>query len=353
MSRFLPPKIYIIALCIVAATGCQLQSAQTPVDQLQEAGEGAAALLGQVRSAAQEARYALAIELADSLIGLAPNLPQAYYERGLLLVQLRQLEAADSDLEAATVLDPHHRGAWYQRGHVAFEQRDYREAIARYEQQRQVIEQSPRSLQTFYEETDQLALPQIWLQVGRSYELMNVADSAKWAYTHVLRLDSTRAQAHAWLSQLLKAEGDLKSALQHSQKALYYNNGNPEFAYQLGMLYFENGDLEEAIPLLDRVVVQQPWNASAHYNLGRSLVGSGRMQEGQEHLDQVEHLQNLEQNIEYARAAIARFPDDPGRWRQLSQLLGQAGRVQEQQHIHRVILGLSELDETVQSGSQP
>lgn len=330
---------------VIVLVGCQPGGSSTPAEQLQEAGQEAAQLLNQVQVAAQQAQYSQALALVDNLIQHAPDLPQAYYERGLLRIQLRQFEAADQDLAQATDRDFFHRGAWYQRGHVAFEQRKYREAIGFYQQQKNVIKTSPRTLLEFYEQTDQQALPQIWLQVGRSYELLNVPDSAKWAYLQVLGLDSTHAQAHSWLGELLKEEGALQKAQEHGQKAMYYNGSNPEFAYNLGMLYFEQGDLQEAIPLLDRVVAQQPWNASAHYNLGRSLVSIGRTDEGQKHLGQVDQLQDLDQRIEYARAAVAQFPDEPARWRQLAQLLGQSGRVHEQQQVLQILRGLSDLNQ--------
>ena len=339
-------------MVLLACAGCQAP-AQTPVERLQEAGQEAAALLGQVRVLSQEGKYAQGMALADSLVQRAPALPEAYYERGLLLIQLHQLDDADLDLERAVTLDPHHRGGWYQRGHVAFEQRNYREAIARYDRQRAVIESSPGDLRDFYKQVDQTALPQIWLQIGRSYELMNVADSATWAYRHALALDSTHAQAHGWVGELLKQEGELDAALDHSRKAMYYSGGHPDFAYQLGLIYFERGALEEAIPLFDRVVKQQPWNASAHYNLGRSLVGMGRSEEGQAHLNRVDPLQDLDQSIEYARAAVSQFPDEPARWRQLARLLDQAGRVQEQQQVLHVIQGLRAYKQSVDSSPAP
>ena len=331
--------VFLIGLCAVA---CQEEPVLTPVQRLQEAGSNSSELLGHVLHAAGSAQYARGIQLADSLVRMAPELPQAYYERGLLLIQLHQLEAADRDLLRAVELDKYHRGGWYQRGHIAFEQRDYQRAIALYKQQQEVIEDSPAALRTFYKQVDEMALPQTWLQIGRAYQLMHYADSARLAYFQVLELDSTRALAHAWLAELYKEDGDTDGAMHHYQRAWNYGKGNPDFAYEISMLHFENGNLNEALPILEYVVKAQPWNASAHYNLGRSLVGLGQVEEGQRHLDMTDQLQDLNQSIEYARAAVAQYPDEPARWRQLAQLLGQAGRVQEEQQTRNIIQGLQE-----------
>ncbi len=327
--------------CLVGlGLGCAREPVPTPAERLQAAGEHAGRLLTQARQATNAGRYAVALDLADSLISMAPGLPEAHYQRGYVLLELYQLQAADEALEQAVTLDPYYRGGWYKRGHVAFEQGRYREAIRRYQRQRQAIESSPGVLRAYYRQTDETALPQTWLQIGRVYQLLQRPDSARGAYEEVLRLDTTHAQASAWLADLYDVEGRTQEALTHARRAWRHGKGNPDFGYQLGTLLFKSGRPQEALPLFEQAVAAQPWKPGVHYNLGRTLIALGRLEEGRRHLAVTDQLQVLDQEIDQARAAAARFPEDPARWRVLADLLGRAGRRDEQQRARFVARAL-------------
>jgi tetratricopeptide (TPR) repeat protein len=311
--------------------GCGGEVVPMPAERLAAAGEEAVALLGQAREATRSGRYAEALVLVDSLLGVSPALPEGHYQRGLILMELYQIEAADTAFAQTLAHDPYHRGGWYKRGHVAFEQGDYQKAITRYQRQRTVTLSSPKALRAYYRETDPTVLAQSWLQIGRAYELLHRPDSARGAYEEVLAIDSTHAQASAWLSGLYAEQGQTAEALAHARRAWRHARGNPDFAYQLGSLLFENGSLEEALPFLQHTAAIQPWRPGVHYNLGRILTALGRLEEGQRHLAVTDRLQVLDQEINQARAAVAGFPSDPARWRTLADLLGRAGRREEQQ----------------------
>lgn len=334
------------ALSVVLVFGCSQEPVSTPDERLQAAGTEAAHLLMRSRQATQAGRYNEALALADQLIQQVPDLPAAHYQRGILLLRLHQLGAADSALARATALDPYYRGAWYQRGHVAFEDANYPEAIRHYRKQRDMILDSPRKLRDYYRDTDAVALPQTWLQIGRAYQLMQEADSARHAYEQVLALDATHAQAHAWLSELYDEEGRVDEALTHARQARQYEAENPDFGQQLGALLVKSGQLEEAVPLLERAVAAQPWDASATYNLGRALVSLGRTDEGERYLAMTDQLQELEQAINHAKAGAARYPEDPARWEFLANLLGRAGRSAEQQQALAVMRTLRAAEAT-------
>ncbi len=337
-SIILPLLLSTISLM---GAGCAGQSAQTAEERLQNADEQVIQLLAQVRKMAGEGRYGPALQLADSLLGLAPELPESHYEKGLILNELHQLEAAEMELQEASRLDPYHRGAWYQQGHVAFQQRDYARAIKLYTRQTEAINTSPKKLKDFYSRIDARALPQSWLQIGRAYELAQNSDSALWAYQKVLDFDSSNVQVNTWLAALYREKGDTEKAFESINRAWNAGTGNPEVGYELGTLLFESGDLKQALPLFKHVVSIQPWHAGAHYNLGRTLMALGEVDSGQQHLDITDSLQDLEQSIDYARAAVAQFPDQPARWRELISLLERAGRKQEQIQAQQVLQALN------------
>jgi len=319
-------------LCLVSGIGlCSCKPpVLTPSERLEAAGAEAAQLLSAVSRAGESLRLTEALVLADSLIRIAPDLPDGYYEKGLILMKLYQLEPADDAFARAAEIDPYHRGAWYQRGHVAFEQGRYDVAAQRYRRQQEVILSSPQKLKAYYSGTDPESVAQAWLQVGRAYQLHHIPDSARVAYVRVIKVDSLHSQANAWLSEIYEQEGDLDEALALARLALDNDRSNAQLGYQVGSLLFKKGDLKEALPLLAWTATSQPWNAGAHYNLGRTLVALGRPEEGRRHLEATEFLQDLDREIGQARAAAALFPDDPERWRHVADLLGLAGRRTEQ-----------------------
>lgn len=317
-------------LCLSMVAGCLREPVQTPYQQLEAAGEQVVEQLVKARRALGDGNYTRALGMLDSLLLNIPDLPEAHYLRGEILLQLYKLDEADAAFKETVTHDPYHRGGWYKRGHVAIEKGQYHQAISMYRRQQEAVLSSPDELRTYYEDEDASVLTLTWMQIGRSYELLQVADSARWAYEEALALDSTQAQANAWLANLYDEEGQTDEALHYMRRALHYDSGNPDFAYQLGTLLFENGNLEESLPLLEHVIAVQPWNPGAHYNLGRALIALGREEEGRPYLALTEKLQNLDQEIDLARAAAASYPNDPARWQKLANLLGYAGRREEQ-----------------------
>lgn len=343
----------VVGCLLWMAPGCAREPVRTPAERLQAAGEQAVELLAQTRQATNAGQYVEALGFVDRLLSVAPELPEAHYRHGHILMELYQLEAADAAYAQAVALDPYHRGGWYKRGHVAFEQGQYREAIRRYQRQREVIESSPEKLRQYHRQTDETALPQAWLQIGRAYQLLQRPDSARWAYEEVLALDTTHAQASAWLAGLYDEQGRTQEALMHARRAWRHGKGNPDFGYQLGTLLFKNGSLQEALLLLTHTAAAQPWRPGVHYNLGRILMALGRTEEGQRHLAVTDQWQELDQEIDQARAAAARFPNDPARWRVLADLLGRAGRRDEQQQTLAVARAVAQnAEEQTPSASQ-
>jgi len=340
-------------LFMLVVFGCTREQVTTPDERLQAAGEHAAGLLTQARQATNAGNYTKAFGLVDSLIRAAPDLPDAYYQRGYLLMQLYQLEAAQEAFREVVALDPYHRGGWYHQGHVFFEQGRYREAIRLYHHQKEVILSSPKALRAYHRRADETALPQTWLQIGRAYELLQRPDSARWAYEKVLALDSTHAQANAWIAGLYDEEGRTQEALASLRRAWLKGQDNPDFAYQFGRLLLKNGQLQEALPLFNYAAARQPWMPGVYYNLGRTLIALGRREEGERHLAVTDQLQELDQQIDMVRAGIARYPDNVARWRELADLLENAGRRVEGQQVREVVRTLTQyVDEEVPSAAQ-
>lgn len=280
-------------------------------------------LVERMQTAYDRGDWGTALTLADSAAERAPRLADVPFTRGQILTKLKRYEEAEAAFERVLALDPAYRKAWYHRGHNAFLQRQYREALSYYQKEQALVETENRGDSA--NEGQSEALAAITAQIGRTYSLIGVEDSARIAYEEAIALDNTCAVAHAWLSELYEDQGRLDEALRHAQAALESRPQEVGYAYQVGFLLFQTGRVEEAAMLLSAVVRQWPGHEGASYNLGRALKAMGREQEGQAMLDRVEQIQQLQEQALLAQRAVEVHPQDSRRWVDLARLMMQIG----------------------------
>ncbi len=311
------------ALCIgmLGVLGCRNGPARPPGADDPQVAE----LVQRMQAAYDQGDWGTVLALADSVEARAPGGPDAPFMRGLVLTRLKRYDAARAAYEQALERDPSYRKAWYNLGHNAFLQRQYRQALVAYRNERALIERAARARPAPGEEVDPQALPAVLAQIGRTYALLGVQDSARMAYEDALALDSTYAVAHAWLAELLEDQGHLEQALHHAQRALEAHPEEVEYAYRVGFLLFQAGRVQEAALLLSAVVQRWPGHEGATYNLGRALMALGREQEGQALLDRVETIQRLQEQALMAQRAVEVHPDDPERWLELARMMLRSG----------------------------
>ncbi len=254
-----------------------------------------------------------ALALADSANAIDTDLPDVAFTRGLIYTRLKRFDDARSEYQKTLQLDANYRQAWYNLGHNAFLQREYRNALAYYNKERALIEAAQNNADTPDPQTHQ-DLAAITAQIGRTYALLSVQDSAQMALEEAIAIDSTYAVAHAWLSELYENQGLVDQALIHAQRALEGSPEEVEYAYQVGSLLFQNDRLDEAAMVLSAVVQRWPGHEGAAYNLGRTLMALGREDEGQAMLNRVDQIQEMQEQAVLAQRAVEMNPNDPQRW---------------------------------------
>jgi len=282
-------------------------------------------LVERMQTAYKGGDWTEALALADSVRERAPQRPEAPLTEGLVLTSLKRYDEAEAAYERALALDPTVRKAWYHLGHNAFLQRRYREALSYYRKEQGLLEKTNRGVRSAEAPSESEDLAAISAQIGRTYALLGVEDSARIAYEEALELDQTHAAAHAWLSELYESQGRLDDALRHAQEALESKPEEVGYAYRVGFLLFQTGRAEEAAMLLSAVVQRWPGHEGASYNLGRALKAIGREREGQTMLERVEEIQKLQEQALLAQRAVEMYPDDARRWVDLARLMMQIG----------------------------
>lgn len=317
-----------LLLLFVWQVGCASEPAPPPDPR-------GMALLGQARQAYSQGAYADALALADSAAPFLPHRPEVPFLRGLVLAELYDYPASDAAYQQALARDPAYRSVRYNRGHNAFLQSAYREALRHYRDEEQLLrnalKQAPQT------PTDRQALAAVLVQIGRTYARLTRADSARLAYDQALVVDSTNAQGYAWLAELDQEEGHLDAALANARRALAHAPRHPDYLLLVGTLLVQQGQPAEALPYLEQAVRARPWERSAHYNLWRALVATGQPEAAARHLARADTLESLRSQIALAHRSLLQNPQDTLRWENYAYLLYQAGREAESRQALNVL----------------
>ena len=264
-----------------------------------------------------------ALTLVDSATARAPRLPDAHFQRGRVLAELRRFEKSNTAYRRVLELNPDYQGALYNLGNNAYRQQEYQKAVRLYR----------RGLKRHAEARTLVAQ-------GRAYVAQEKIDSARTAYERALDLDSTHALAHARLGQLLADRGSTAAALRHSRQALELRPDNAKFRYAVGRQLLQVGRPDEALPHLKTAVEERPWHQGSHYHLGQALLRLDRSDDAQRFLTTADSLEQVQSRIEQLRSQAQNAPSEVKRWRTLAQALQEAGRLQEAQEAYSVALYL-------------
>lgn len=282
----------------------------------------AAAYLTQAHQALQQGAYRTAIAYADSADHVSGELADVAFMRGRVLSELHLYVRADSAYGRTLELKPDYTGAWFNRGNNAFQQGQYEQALAYYKQEEALHSSGASAIQKKWAAANQA-------NMGQAYVELSQPDNARQAYLKAIAVDSSHAQAYAYLSQLYQSNGQLKKALQTIRKALVHASDNLDYRYELGSILLRIGNPEQAVPHLQTVVDQKPWHHQATYNLGQAFVQLGRRDTGQEYLVHADSLEQLHSAIEQARQTALNSPTQSARWVNLGEQFRRAKRQQE------------------------
>src|SRR6185295_14153581 len=97
-------------------------------------------------------------------------------------------------------------------------------------------------------------------------------------------------QPHYLLGLAAKTQNRPEQAIPSFQKVLQIDPNDVGANVNLGQLYAQQKKYPEAIALLRLAVAAEPYNATALYNLGTTLIRSGQREEGQKVIAQFQEL---------------------------------------------------------------
>ena len=223
-------------------------------------------------------RYREALHWTGRYLERQPDGGETRKVSGLARFMLGDRPGAELDLKRAAALLPQDFDAHYYLGRVYFEGSKLTLALASF---RNAIEIDPRSVKARN-------------HLGQTLEGLTRFDQAEDAYRDSIKLEQEGAERSEWpyfnLGALFLAEGDTERAIALLEQALERNPSSLQTRTKLGAAYSAASRLAEAREQLRGVVLDEPGNADAHYQLGRVLMKLGQKDEGRKHLALFERL---------------------------------------------------------------
>ncbi|MFZ0426506.1 MAG: tetratricopeptide repeat protein [Acidobacteriota bacterium] len=106
-----------------------------------------------------------------------------------------------------------------------------------------------------------------WVNIGRALELEGRPEEAKTVLLKALAVDPELAKTHFFLGMSYKSTGDYDSALAEFRKAHEKYPRDRVVLNQIGRLLFLKREFEDAVSVLNQVLLVDPEDLQAHYNL--------------------------------------------------------------------------------------
>ena len=204
-----------------------------------------------------------AIASFDQALQVKPDLHQAWYYRGFALRQLGRNEEAIASFDQALQIKPDLHDAWYNRGIALFNLARNKEAIASFDQALQIKPD----------------LPDAWINRGNA--LFNLAryEEAISAYDKALQIQPDKHEVWHNRGIALFNLARNEEAISAYDKALQIQSDKHEAWHNRGIALFNLGRYEGAIASFDQALQIKPNLQEAWNNRGDALGDLGRYKE--------------------------------------------------------------------------
>lgn len=181
-----------------------------------------------------------------------PDCARLYVARGVLFMQISEINAAERDFAHANQLDPTQTFGFEAQGLSDIQRHDLPEALHKIKSS---LAQKPDDAYLNY------LAAEILKEQGIAPHSKESAESLAYAQRAV-HLDPSLVAAHNVIGALAFAEGDLPTALTESRSVLGHDPANEESLFRLVLLLRRTGDPKHEVPAL--VQQLQALRATAH-----------------------------------------------------------------------------------------
>jgi tetratricopeptide (TPR) repeat protein len=204
-----------------------------------------------------------AIASFDKVLEIQPNLYEVWYNRGLALLKLGRLDEAFSSFNEATQINPDFHEAWNNQGSALLKLGRLDEAFSSFDKATQINPDSH----------------QIWYNRGIALGKLGHLDEAIASYDKAIEFKPDDHEAWYNRGSALGNLGRLYEALASFNKALEIRSDDHDAWYNLGSALGKLGRLDEAIASYDKATELKPNDYEAWYSRGIALRDLRRYEE--------------------------------------------------------------------------
>ena len=205
--------------------------------------------------AAQTQNPAAAVDLMTKALKINPRHAPTHNNRGLVLRELGQLDAAIAAYDKATAIAPDYVDAYTNRGNALAELKQFNAAIASYNK---AIAIRPDFAHAY-------------LNRGNALMELKQLEAAVASYDKAIEILPGFAQALCNRGNALKGLNRLAQAIASYQQAIATNPDYAAAHSNLGTAFLELGQFDAAVDSYDNAIAIRPDFAEAYYNRGNAL----------------------------------------------------------------------------------
>jgi tetratricopeptide (TPR) repeat protein len=221
----------------------------------------------EARALYQEGKYQDALNLLIEATKLQPGFYMAHYLAGMTYKQLRQLDPAIEQYEAAVKFNPNYYLAYFGLGEAYREKNDLNKSIEAYTNAIQACDRTGRS----YSKAP-FNLGAILMEQGRN-------DEALVAFGKVIQWEPENSKAYNYMGRIYREKGDWSTALMNFSLAIQKEPNWWEPYFQQANVLNSMGDYVSAIQAADKALERQPGNGGALYEKGIALKNQEKWDE--------------------------------------------------------------------------
>jgi tetratricopeptide (TPR) repeat protein len=238
-------------------------------------------------------------QLQQALL-LSPKRPSLWARLGQVYLLKENLELAERALLRAKNLAPGEPGVRFNLGLMYEKQGRDREALAEYLAFLEIGGEGPRIVTVtrkvaqyyevegpleealiHYRSLVQLAPDKPWphKQLADLFYRMARHDEALEEYLIVLKMDPENTAAHFNVGFIAKLRGRLEEAEREMEIAVSLQPDSAKSLYHLGAIRYERANFEGAVQSFEKAIAAEPDHVQAYYHYARALMKLGRREE--------------------------------------------------------------------------
>ncbi len=289
-------RLSCLTLSLFLLLLAQPVTAQTHRAASVESRQNPAEAFEQGQNAQERGDLNTAVRLYSIVIAAEPSLYQAYYQRGVALMDMGRASEAEADLKKVIQLQPDFARAHRAMGLLLLDQGKTDEAkrslsraieldekltgVRIYYASALIKSGDPAAaiahLQTAIRMGESLQLAEALL--GLAFERTGKIDDAFATYTRVIERESTNHFAREGRARILEQKGELARAVEDYSIA-YRQQPSPDLARHLAGVYRRAGQPQAAVQIYRALIKDKPEEMGLRVELARAMVENNQAEE--------------------------------------------------------------------------